>query len=114
MNKEINDYIKKQKSPQKEICRKLHKIITKTFPDIKEKILVGVPWYGRKYYVVALKDHVNIGFAIRGLPKEELKLFEGNGKTMRHIKIHSLKDINEKRIVELLKVARKAKCSCLN
>ncbi|MFA6254888.1 MAG: DUF1801 domain-containing protein [Patescibacteria group bacterium] len=112
MNQEINNYIKKQKSPQKEICQKLHKIITKALPKVKEKIWVGVPWYGKKYYVVALKDHVNIGFATRGLSKKELDLFEGNGKTMRHIKIYSLKDINEEQIIKLLKVARKAKCSC--
>ena len=112
MNKEVTDYIKKQKSPQKEICQKLRRIIIKTFPEIKEKIWVGVPWYEGKYYIVALKDHVNLGFAIRGLSKKELDLFEGEGKTMRHIKIPSLKDINEKQLVRLLKVAKKAKCSC--
>jgi len=112
MNKEVTDYIKKQKSPQKEICQKLRRIIIKTFPDIKEKMWVGVPWYEGKYYIVALKGHVNLGFAIKSLAKKELELFEGKGKTMRHIKIASLRDINEKQIVKLLKVAKKAKCSC--
>jgi hypothetical protein len=112
MNKEVDNYIKKQKSPQKEICQKLRKIIIKTFPSIKEKMWVGVPWYEGKYYIVALEDHVNLGFAIRGLSKKELALFEGEGKTMRHIKIASLKDINERQVVRLLKMAKKAKCSC--
>jgi len=112
MNQEVNDYIKKQKSPQREICRKLRKIIMKAFPNIGEEMWVGVPWFGMKYYIVALKDHVNMGFAIKGLPKKELDLFEGKGKTMRHIKIHSMADIDEKQIVKLLKVAKKAKCSC--
>ena len=31
-----------------------------------------------------------------GLSKKEVDFFEGSGKTMRHIKIHSLKDIDEK------------------
>lgn len=112
MNKEINDYIKKQKSPQKEICQKLRKIIIKTFPSIKEKMWVGVPWYEGRYYIGALKDHVNLGFAIKGLPKKELNLFEGKGKTMRHIKIYSLEDVDEKKIIKLLKVAKKVRCSC--
>lgn len=112
MNQEVNNYIKKQKSPQKEICQKLHKIVIKAFPNIEEKMWVGVPWYGKKCYIVALKDHVNMGFAVQGLSKKELDLFEGNGKIMRHIKIYSLADINEKQIVKLLKVAGRAKCSC--
>ena len=114
MNKEVTDYIKKQKLPQKEICQKLRKIIIKTFPKIKEKMWVGVPWYEGKYYIVALKDHVNLGFAVTGLPKKELGMFEGKGKTMRHIKIYKPKDIEEKKIAKLLKIAKKAKCSCYN
>jgi len=111
MNQEVGKYIEKQKSPQKAICRKLRQTIKKTFPNVEEKMWVGVPWFGGRYYVVALKDHVNLGFAITGLPKKEMDMFEGKGKTMRHIKIYSLADIDEKQIVKLLKVAKKAKCS---
>ncbi len=112
MNKEVSDYIKKQESPQREILQRLRKIILKTFLGAKESMWVGVPWYDRRYYIVALKDHVNIGFPIRGLSKKELDLFEGQGKTMRHIKIYSLADVNEKQIIKLLKIAKRAKCSC--
>ncbi|MBN1973670.1 MAG: DUF1801 domain-containing protein [Sedimentisphaerales bacterium] len=112
MNKEVEKYIKKQKSPQKEICLKLREIIIKTFPKIEEQMWAGVPFYDKRYYIVALKDHVNMGFAITGLSKEEIALFEGNGKTMRHIKFKSLDDIDEKQIVKLLKIAKKAKCTC--
>ena len=112
MNKEVEKYIKKQKSPQKEICLKLREIIIKTFPKIEERIWVGVPFYESRYYIVALKDHVNMGFAITGLSQKEIALFEGKGKTMRHIKIFSPDDIDEKRIVKLLKISKKAKCTC--
>ena len=107
MDKEVNEYIERQKSPQKEICMKLREIIFNTFPDIKEEMKWGVPSYGNgKYYFVALKTHVNLGFSLKGLSKEEIALFEGSGKTMKHIKINSLKDIEEKKIVELLKLIR--------
>jgi hypothetical protein len=68
---------------------------------------MGVPWYEGKYYIVALKDRVNLGFSLENLSKEEKALLEGAGKTMRHIKIRSLKDINEKEIVRLLRIVNK-------
>jgi hypothetical protein len=104
MDKEVDDYVEKQKSPQREICQRLRKIILDTFPDIKEEMKLGVPWYEGKYYIVALKDHVNLGVSLKGLSKKEIELFEGNGKTMKHIKIHSLNDIDETKIVKLLKI----------
>jgi hypothetical protein len=112
MNKEVEKYIRKQKSPQKNICLKLREIIIKTFPKIEERIWAGVPFYGNRYYIVALKDHVNMGFAINGLSQKEIEMFEGKGKTMRHIKIYSTQDIDQKRIVKLLTVSKKAKCTC--
>lgn len=64
-----------------------------------------------KFYIAAMKDRVHVGFAINGLSKEEISLFEGSGKTMRHIKIHSLDDISESKLVKLIKlVDKKAKC----
>ena len=38
MDKKVSEYIEKQKSPHKEICKKLHKIIAKTFPSIKDEM----------------------------------------------------------------------------
>ena len=107
--KAVDEYIKKQKSPQKEIIIELRKIILDTFPKITEDFKNGVPWYG-KYYIVGLKDHVNIGFSISGLSKEDMDLFEGNGKLMRHIKIYCMGDIDKELIVKLLKVASKSDC----
>ncbi|AXV38082.1 MAG: hypothetical protein CIT01_07670 [Methanobacterium sp. BRmetb2] len=105
MNKKVDEYIKKQKSPQKEICNKLRKIIFKTYPDIKEGMKWGVPSYDKgKYYIVALKTHVNLGFSIEGLSKEEIALFQGSGKTMRNIEVYSKNEIDEKQIVKLLKL----------
>ncbi len=113
MNKEVSKYVEKQKSPQKEICKKLRKLILKTFPKIDEKIKMGVAWY-RKYYIVGLKDSVNLGFSVKGLSKKDRDNFTGAGKFMRHLKFKKLKEIDEKKIVKLLKlVDKKAECgSC--
>jgi hypothetical protein len=107
MDAQVEQYIEKQSSPQREIVETLRKIILKTFPDVKEEMKMGVPWYEEKLYVVALKDHVNLGFCLKGLSQKEKGLLEGSGKTMRHVKIHSLKDIDDKKIENLLMMARR-------
>ncbi|MBN2122642.1 DUF1801 domain-containing protein [Candidatus Micrarchaeota archaeon] len=104
MGSAVEEYVEKQGSPQREICAKLRKIILKTLPTAEEEMKWGVPAYaGGKCYFVALKTHVNLGFSIKGLSKEGRALLEGGGKTMKHIEIASLKDMDEKKIVKLLK-----------
>ena len=112
MDKQVDDYIDKQKSPQKEILQKVRKIFQKTLPDSKEKMMWGaVTFAGGKFYIAAMKNRVHVGFVISGLSKEEISLFKGSGKTMRHIKIHSLDDIDEKTLIKLIKmVDKKAIC----
>jgi hypothetical protein len=112
MVKQVDDYIEKQKSPQKEILLKVRKIFQRTLPSCEEKIMWGVVTFSDgKFYIAALKNRVHVGFAITGLNKEEISLFEGSGKTMKHIKIQSLKEIDEKRLVKLIKlVDKKAIC----
>lgn len=108
MDKTVKAYFEKQKTPQKEICLTLRSIILKTFPEIEEAMKWGVPAYATdKFYIVALKDHVNLGFSLKGLTKEEIAMFDGGGKTMKHIKVHSQKDLDEKRIIKLLKLVMK-------
>ena len=38
MDIEVENYIEKQKSPQKEICQKLREIIFQALPEIKEEM----------------------------------------------------------------------------
>ena len=108
MDKQVEDYIEKQKSPQKEIIQKVRNIFLKTLPNCEEKSAWGVIALGRgKFYIGAIKNRVHVGFAINGLNEEEIGLFEGSGKTMRHVKIHSLEDIDEKKLVKLIKLVDK-------
>jgi hypothetical protein len=105
MNSQIEDYINKQKSPQKEICQNLRSLILKTLPQGKEEMKWGVPSFaGGRFYIVALRDHVNLGFYIKELVKDDIAFFEGNGKTMRHIRFSNVTDLDEDRIIRLLKL----------
>ena len=108
MTNPVDDYINKQTSPQKEICQYLRQLILQTFPDTKEEMKWGVPAFANgNFYIVALKDHVNLGFTLKGLTKEDMALFDGGGKTMKHIEVATVEGIDEKRIVSLLKLVEK-------
>jgi len=103
----VDAYIEKQKSPQKEICYRLREIVFDTCHGIKEEMKWGVPTFGEGlFYIVALKDHVNLGFSIERLTKEDLALFDGGGKTTKHIEVKSLEDLDQKRVINLLKLVR--------
>ncbi len=112
MNKQVNDYIQIQPSPQKEILLKVRKIFEETLPNFEEKKAWGAVTFAEgKFYMAAMKNRVHVGFAITGLTKDEIGLFEGNGRTMRHLKIASLEGIDEKRLVKLIEmVEKKATC----
>jgi hypothetical protein len=109
---EVEKYVENQKSPQREIVQRLRSIILKTLPDIEEEFKIGVPWYEGKFYVVALRDHVNLGFSVKGLSEQERALFEGKGKMMRHVKFYSLKDVDDARVVKLLRLVAENGMGC--
>jgi hypothetical protein len=112
MEKKMNEYIEKQESPQKEILLRVRDIFRKTLPGCEEKMLWGVITFAAgKFYIAAMKNRVHVGFAITGLNEDEINLFDGSGKTMRHIKIPTLESIDEKALVKLIElVDKKAIC----
>jgi hypothetical protein len=114
LDKKVKDYIEKQPSPQKEIVLRVREIILKTLPGCTEKMTWGVVVFGDdKFYIASMKNRVHVGFAITGLSQEEIQLFEGSGKTMRHIKIYSLDDVDEKALVSLITMVDN-KSTCLH
>ena len=109
--KEVDKYINKFDGEKKKILRRLRAIILETRPNLEEGFKMGVPWYGGLFYLVGLKDHVNMGFAFGGLKKHEKEL-EGKGKYMRHIKFFSSKEIDEKKLIRLIKLTKKPYDKC--
>ena len=107
MDSKVKAYLDKQESEKQKIILKLRKILLKTLPSLKEMQSWGVISYSNLYYLAALKKQVNMGFSILGLSSEEVKLFEGTGKTMRHLKFQSLKSINEKKLVKIIQLVKK-------
>jgi hypothetical protein len=74
---------------------------------------MGVAWY-RKFYIVGLKDSVNLGVSVKGLLKKDKDNFKGTGSFMRHLKFKELKELDDKKVIKLIKlVDKKAQCgSC--
>ncbi len=99
--------------PHQEILLKVREIFLRTLPGCQEKMTWGVVVFGDdKFYLASMRTSVHVGFAITGLSQEEKTLFEGSGKTMRHIKIHAADDIDEKKLVRLIKmVDKKSTCA---
>ncbi len=112
MDPQIETYIEKQIDPQKKILIKLRRLINKTMPNVKESFKNGVPWYEDKFYLVGLKTHVNMGFAVAGLNESELAMLDGKGKIMRHLKYCEPGDIDEKKLIKLLKIVDKKFVPC--
>jgi hypothetical protein len=77
----------------------VRKIFFETIKNREEKFGWGViVLAGGKFYIAAMKSRVHVGFSIIGLEKDEVKFLEGGGKTMRHIKIPDLKNIDEPKL----------------
>jgi hypothetical protein len=104
MNEKVTKYLQKQMSPQKEICTKLREILITSFPNIEETVMQEGLWYEGKFYLTTFTDHVNLGVGVTGLHEEELKHFEGKGKSMRHMKFYSIEDVNEEKLLPLLQL----------
>ena len=112
MGNQVDVYIEKQKSPPKEILHEVRKIFIETLPDCREKIMWGVVTFADgKFYIAAMRNRVHVGFAVTGLSEDEISMFEGSGKTMKHIKIPTLESIEENRLVKMIElVDKKAIC----
>lgn len=112
MDVKVKEYIEKQSPSQRAIIEEVRKIFAEVLGDCDEKYAWGVIALGdSKFYIATMKERVHVGFSIVGLSSEEVKLFDGSGKTMRHIKIPDLKSVDKAKLKKLIElVNKKAKC----
>lgn len=92
------------------ITEKLREIIFSTSSDLIEEFKWSMPNYSYKglvCYLQPAKKHVNLGFH-KGNELEDKdihNLLQGTGKTMRHIKIEKMEDIQLDSFVSLIRAA---------
>ncbi len=110
MNDKVKAYIDKQKPKEKALLLTARKLILDTLPGTDEFLGWGVLCYSQgRIYLAAMKDRIHVGFSIIGLKPTDIKIFEGSGKTAKHIKIYSKTELKEKNIAKLVqKITREA------
>jgi hypothetical protein len=88
------------------------KLLLETIPNCTEEFKWGVPVYDKgKFYIAAMKTRMHFGMATGNLTQVEISELQGTGKTMRHIKIHSLEEFDKQKLIKLIKlVYQKATC----
>ena len=107
VNQKVTAYISTASSEQKEIFENLRQLIHNNIDNITEEIKWGIPVFIKSKiftYLRVAKKHLTIGFYNIGKIKDTAGILEGQGKTMRHIKIKTKDDINQKIIIEWLKL----------
>lgn len=95
------------------VIKVLRAFVKKTAPKLEE----GVKWGNGVWlrdgspvaYVYSADDYTQFGFFAGARLKDPLKLLEGSGAYVRHIKIYDKKDIKPKAFAALLKQAAPAK-----
>jgi len=96
----IDGYIDALPASQSDITQNLRLLIDKLVPAANARIAHHRPvWYlgSRLCYMVGAKAHVSLGF-YRGteLPDPQ-GLLEGTGKILRHVKLTSLDELEQRR-----------------
>ncbi len=108
MTDKIKQYIEKQNPKERQLLEEARKLIFNTIPECDEFFQWGVLCYAKgKIYLCAMKGRIHIGFSIIGLSNEDVKIFEGSGKTARHIKIFTVNELEEKNIAKHLEMVNK-------
>jgi hypothetical protein len=103
MNTQISDYINNAVEQHKLIMIRVRAILHEAVPDVKESYKWSRPVFGTTKdfaYLKTAKNHVTLGFHNYRKLVDKNNLLEGTGKDLRHIKIKTVDDIDEKLLKE--------------
>ena len=107
--KTTEEILTKLNPKQKEIAEKIRAIIKNVLPDIMEMVRRGKITYvlnGKDFASISLaKDHVDLDLVAGTKVGSDLLKGRGIGKDARHIKITTMKNIEEPEFTRLLKDA---------
>ena len=94
-----DDYVTQLKPPQKDVATALLRMVRETTPEGEERFSWGHPCFylnGPMIYISGSRDHVKLGFFEGAVLADPLGLLEGTGKKLRHIKVHSLNELQQR------------------
>lgn len=106
INKKVSDYFNNATEEQIAVLNELRKLIHDTVDNVSEEIKWNMPVFnnGKDFaYLRFAKKHITLGFYNIDKIKDTDNLLEGDGNTLKHIKIKKADDIKPKVIAEWLK-----------
>ncbi|HJW48567.1 MAG TPA: DUF1801 domain-containing protein [Candidatus Limnocylindria bacterium] len=104
----VDSYFAQQPPEKRALLEKLRGLVAKGVPDADASIKWGVPFYQRNgknvCSLAAFKEHVGINFfASPAVLADPGKKLEGEGKSMRMLKVRRPEDIDSASILRWLK-----------
>lgn len=111
--KTSSSYVKDENPKLRKVVRGLKNLVKETVPGAKETVNAwGIPTFEADdpfcFYMVG-KNHVTFGFHYGTSLEDPLSLLEGTGKNIRHVKLHSLEDLEQKGLKQLVQAAARLK-----
>ena len=104
----VTAFINQQPPPLRHVLSALRVIILQAGPYVEETIKYGVPfysYYGRLCFLTLGDSLVKLGFCQGAFLANKQGLLGGDGKEVRHVRIQSLKAINQAALAILLQEA---------
>ena len=109
----FDDYLAGQRPRNRVIVGALRDFVKRVEPGLSESVKWGNGcWIGQKgpvAYVYAAAGYVQFGFFRGSSLKDPRGLLEGEGKYVRHIKVHDPSEIDERAFAALLKHAARVR-----
>ena len=96
LNQKVTDYIDKASEEQIVVLETLRKLIHQTVENVSEEVKWNMPVFnnGKDFaYLRFAKNHITFGFYNIDKIQDPDNLLEGEGNTLKHIKIRSKNEI---------------------
>lgn len=106
MNEEVSNFIENSAEDFQGLLIALRKLILSVAPNVQEQYKWSRPVYALEKdfcYLKTSKKNVTLGFFEFDKIETNKHLIEGSGKSMRHVKLSKVTDIEEFKIEEMLK-----------
>ena len=109
----FDDYLAGQSPRNRSVIRALRTFVKRIAPRLQESVKWGNGcWVHGKVpvaYVYSAPDYVQLGFFAGSALKDPRGLLRGEGKFVRHLKVRTRADIDERAFAALLRQAVKAR-----
>lgn len=95
---EIDNFAVASPPAVRELILAIREFILDQVPDADEALKWSQPWYDRNgpvAYIGAFSAHANLGFPRGAELAGRFPMLEGSGKSMRHVKICTVEDLQD-------------------